>query len=104
MTASNVDRANQANLLWPPIADAVDTYLKRAATGADAYERTWRLIHAWEAIVVTLAGAGVAQLRTMPQHAVVLRRCREHLHGRTWDSVTRGFTYYQGALDGSALV
>lgn len=89
--------------MWPPIADSVDTFLKRAAAGAAEYERTWRLIHIWEAISITLAGAGVARVRTMPEHETVFRRCREHLHGRTWDAVTRSFKPYQGALDGSAL-
>jgi hypothetical protein len=98
-----IDKANQANLLWPPIADAVDTFLKRRVSSADAYERIWRLIHVWEAITVTLVGAGVARLRCMPEHGAVLRRCREHLHGRTWNSVTRSFEYYQGALAGSAI-
>jgi tetratricopeptide (TPR) repeat protein len=102
-SVESIDRANQGNLLWPPIADAVDTFLKRRASKADAYERIWRLIHVWEAISITLVGAGVARIRCMPEHAVLFLRCREHLHGRTWNSVTRSFEYYQGALDGSAL-
>lgn len=102
-TAEALDRANQANLLWPPIADAVDTFLKRRASDADAYERIWRLIHVWEAISITLVGAGVTRVRGMPDQEALFRRCREHLHGRTWNSVTRSFEYYQGVLDGSAL-
>jgi tetratricopeptide (TPR) repeat protein len=103
LNAANVDKANQNNLLWPPIADAVDTFLKRRASGADAYERIWRLIHVWEATSISLVGAGVSRVRGHPEHDVLFRRCREHLHGRTWNSVTRSFSYYSGALDGSAM-
>lgn len=97
-----MDKANEANGLWPPIADAVDTFLKRRATGADAYERIWRLIHVWEAISITLVGAGVSRVRDIDSESAVFRRCREHLHGRAWDSVTRSFNSYQGVFAGSA--
>lgn len=103
MPSAELDLANQANLLWPPIADAVDTFLKRRASNAEPYERIWRLIHVWEAISITLVGAGVSRVRGMPEQEPLFRRCREHLHGRTWNPVTRSFEYYQGVLDGSAL-
>src|SRR6266581_4247761 len=99
----NLEKANATNLLWPPLSDAVDTFLKRRTTGAEGYERLWRLIHVWEAVSISLAGAGVAHLRKVENLAPHFRRCREHLHGRTWSPVTQSFNYYTGALDGSAL-
>ena len=57
-----IERANEHNVLWPSIADAVDTFLRRREH-ADAFERIWRLIHIWEAVVTTLSGATACRLR-----------------------------------------
>lgn len=98
----NIEKANDNNLLWPPIADAMDTFLKRRTCGGEGYERTWRLIHVWEAIGATLSGVAVARLRQMDAKNLY-RKCREHLYGRSWNSLSKSFDTYQGALDGSAM-
>ena len=96
-----IERVNEANRLWPPIADALDTFLKRRASGADAYERTWRLIHVWESIVLSLSAAATARAASLPEEASLFLRCRELQHGRRWSDSTRSFEHSQGALDGS---
>lgn len=60
---TNLERANETNLLWPPIAEAVDAYLKRKDGNADGYERTWRLVHIWEAVTLTLGAAAATRVR-----------------------------------------
>lgn len=101
----NVEKANENNLLWPPIADALDTFLKRRTSGGEGYEKTWRLIHVWEAIVTTLSELGMARLREEDTDYTkqIYRKCREHLYGRSWDLISKSFNTYQGALDGSAM-
>lgn len=107
-TIEGIEKANANNYLWPPIADAVDTFLRRRNcevenNEGENYERTWRLIHIWEAIVTTLSGIAVARLRTINPADQVLRKCREHLYGRYWDSLNKVFKEQGGALDGSAV-
>src|SRR5437879_2490428 len=97
----NLRKANQHNHIWPTVSDALDTYLRRLATGADHYERIWRLIHVWEATEITLAGAAMSRIRSMPEFEQVWLRCREYCHGRQWDPVTKQITNGQGALTGS---
>lgn len=99
----NIEKSNESNLLWVPIADAVDTFLKRRAGGCEGYERTWRLVHVWEAISTTLSNVAVARLREIDSAKNIYRKCREHLFGRSWNALSKSFDNYQGALDGSAV-
>jgi hypothetical protein len=95
--------ANQSNWLWPPIEQALDTFLRRRAKQADAYERIWRLIHLWEAISLTLVAAGMSRLRESNEQKTILRKCREYAYGRSWNPLNATFEPQQGAgaLDGS---
>jgi hypothetical protein len=99
---SNIEKTAEANTLWPPIADALGTFIRRRSAGADGYELTWRLIHVWEAAAAVLSGAVTTRVRTLATTTDAYLRCREHLHGRTWDPLSRTFNRSQGALDGSA--
>jgi hypothetical protein len=98
----NIEKSAESNVLWPPIADALGTFIRRRAAGADGYELTWRLIHVWEAVASVLTGAVTSRLRHLDSSAPAYLRCREHLHGRTWDPLSKTFNRSQGALDGSA--
>ena len=73
---ANIERVNGSGWLWPTIADATDTFLRRRGNNADGYERIWRLIHVWEALIITLAGASTARLRLMQAHDTNFRKCR----------------------------
>ena len=98
---TNIERANEANWLWPSIADAVDTFIRRREH-ADAYERIWRLIHIWEAIATTLSGAVACQLRhSGPEAASLYLKVREHLYGVSFDKIDKRIKAGQGAFDGS---
>lgn len=97
----NLRKANERAELWPTISDALDTYLRRRATGADPYERIWRLIHVWEATAITIAAAAISRIRLTPGCEQVWLRCREYCHGRQWDAVKKQIAQGQGALDGS---
>lgn len=99
--AVHVERASNNNLLWPPIADALDTFLRRRQNEAGPYERTWRLIHVWESVEVTLSVAALSRLCVDKAPADFLRRVREHFYGTYWDETTRSFRSSQGAADGS---
>lgn len=96
-----METACSNNFLWPPIHDALDTYLRRRVNGADPYERAWRLIHVWEACEITLALAVLAQVRVMPDLDSTFLRMREAFHGMTWDEMKRSFRTALGAKDGS---
>ncbi len=102
MSVENMEKAKENRLLWPPISDAVDTYLRRRASNADGYELTWRLVHVWEAIAATLSAAAVTRLREEPKFEPLYRRAREYYHGRFWDPIAQGFNRSQSGLDGSA--
>jgi len=96
----NLESANNAGFLWPSIADAVDTFLRRRHNNADAYERVWRLIHVWEATEITLALAVMSRVRHFSSALDLLRRQREFFYGKSWDNVTQSFKSIQGAADG----
>ena len=96
----NIESANNGGFLWPPIADALDTFLRRRHNDADAYEQVWRLIHVWEAVEITLAVAAMARVRQDKNSAELLRRQREFFYGKSWDQVTQSFKSMQGAADG----
>jgi len=101
MATENVQRASEGSWLWPPIADAVDTFLRRRATGSGPYERIWRLIHVWEATSITLAAAAISYVRESGKYPEVLRRLREFCHGRSWKPIDKTFERQAGALAGS---
>lgn len=96
----NLERANNGGFLWPPIADAVDTFLRRRVTDADPYERIWRLIHVWEATEITLAVVAIARLVSEPA-SDLFKRIREFFYGQAWDQIARAFRESQGASEGS---
>jgi hypothetical protein len=98
---SNLSRACENNFLWPTIADAVDTFLRRRDCEADSYERVWRLIHIWEAAEITLSVAAITKLNQQPEPTGALLRCREFFYGVSWDQVTLSFKASQGASKGS---
>jgi hypothetical protein len=98
---TNVEKSIENNMLWPPVVDALRAFVFRRDLEANGYELTWRLIHVWEAIAAVLVGAITSRLRSLGSDSAFLR-CREHLHGRTWDPLTKSFNRSQGALDGSA--
>lgn len=95
----NLERASNGNFLWPPVADAVDTYLRRK--GAGSYETAWRLIHVWESVGITLAVGALSRLSATDGSREILRRVREHFYGAYWDETTRSTRTVQGAADGS---
>ena len=97
----NIERANERNWLWPPIADAVDTFLRRRDQEAGAFERIWRLIHVWESVNITLASVALVHMRRAEAHSVGYRRAREALFGKAWNDIDRTFKTSQGAFDGS---
>lgn len=99
MSHPNLERASNGNFLWPSIADAVDTYLRRKSAGS--YETTWRLIHVWESVGITLAVAALSRLSAQSSGSEILRRAREHFYGTYWDETTRSNRTLQGAADGS---
>jgi hypothetical protein len=96
-----METACSNNFLWPPIHDALDTYLRRRVNGADPYERAWRLIHVWEACEITLAIAVLSQVRVTPALQPTFLRMREAFHGMAWDEMKRSFRTVLGAKDGS---
>jgi hypothetical protein len=96
----NLEGANNGGFLWPPIADALDTFLRRRQTQADTYERVWRLIHLWEAIEITLALAAMTRIKIETGQTELLRRQREFFYGRFWDPVTQSFSSQMGAAGG----
>lgn len=100
-TATKLDNARNNNFLWPTIADAVETFVKRRDSDADSYERIWRLIHVWEATAITLAVAAMTRYQSIPDNVDVLRKCREYYYGMSWDQVNKDFKTSQGASDGS---
>lgn len=102
--SQSLESARKDNYLWPTIADAVDTYLRRrdcGDSGADSYERIWRLIHIWKATIITLAVAAISRYRTIPKRSDVLRKCLEYFYGVSWDQINRELETRQGASDGS---
>lgn len=101
-TLTNLEKSAESNVLWPPIADAIGTFVRRRAIGADGYELTWRLIHVWEAIAATLTAAITSRLRSVTGLGPSFLRAREHMHGRTWDPLSGTFKRSQAVLDGSA--
>ena len=100
MSNPNLERASNGNFLWPSIADAVDTYLRRKGD-AGSYETTWRLIHVWESVGITLSDAALSRLSVGSEGSEILRRVREHFYGAYWDETTRSTRTVQGAADGS---
>lgn len=101
VNTSRLTRAYKQHTLWPQIHSAVDVFIKRRAAEADSYELTWRLIHIWECVIVTLAQASIAQLLTIDGHDADVRAIREKAYGRTWNEVDGTINVRGGALDGS---
>jgi hypothetical protein len=98
---TKLERACENNFLWPTIAEAVETFLRRRGCDADCYERIWRLIHIWESVEITLAGAVLARYAAGSCPIERLRKCREYFYGTSWDQVTGTMRRSQGASEGS---
>lgn len=94
-------KAHRQNLLWPSVHGAVDVFHRRSLAGAGAYELIWRLIHIWEATVITLASAGAACLRDGDDGSESFRGVRERLFGMGLDDTGQVVKTGPGALDGS---
>ena len=101
MKTPNLEYSNKGGFLWPPIADALDTFLRRQVAGADPFERIWRLIHVWEATEITLALASLALVQQDEDKSEIFRRQREFFYGKSWDPVTESFKEIHGAVDGA---
>ena len=93
--------AHEYNVLWPAIADALDTFLRRRTRGMAGYERVWRLIHVWESIEITLASITICCFRSDPALKDNYRRAREACYGKSWNEVDKTFKVVQGSFDGS---
>jgi len=99
---TTLQRAYRQSQLWPPIYAAVDVFLRRRASGAEPYELTWRLIHVWECVVLTLAQTAISRL--MANEAASeeqLRVIREKCYGVGWESSEATMKKRTGAFDGS---
>ena len=99
-------KALRQQLLWPSVHAAADVYSKRSARGAGrgagSYELIWRLIHISESVVITLASAAIARLRTMPESGPEYLKLRERCYGLYWNETEELLEKKgQGALDGS---
>ncbi len=97
---SNLQKSADNDWLWPPIADALDTFLRRREAKASGYERIWRLIHLWESIAITLSAVFVTRLRAIELDAQYLK-ARGLLYGRRWVESDRELAISTGALSGS---
>ena len=96
----NLTYANENFWLWPPIADAVQSFLRRRDDCED-YEKLWRLIHIWESISTTLSNVAVARFVGLSAETE-LRKCRENLYGQSYDkNLDQIKSDGQGAFDGS---
>ena len=96
----NLTYANENFWLWPPIADAVQSFLRRRDDCED-YEKLWRLIRIWESISTTLSNVAVARFVALGAETE-LRKCRENLYGQSYDkNLDQIKSDGQGAFDGS---
>ena len=96
---NNHHTAYRQAVLWPPIHAATDVLVKRRAAGAESYEVTWRLIHIWECVAITLASAGLTKVLSDDANDVIDRRIiREKLFGLSWDPSEQSLETTVGAL------
>lgn len=100
-TENALDKAYRQLQLWPQIHAAADVFVRRKAANAEPYELTWRLIHLWESVVVTLAEAATARLMTLDGREEDVRAIREKCYGRTWNKGESALEKRIGALEGS---
>jgi hypothetical protein len=99
---TTLQRAYRQSQLWPPIYAAVDVFLRRRASGAEPYELTWRLIHVWECVVLTLAQSAISRLMAeKDERKEELRIIREKCYGVGWESSEATIKRRTGAFDGS---
>lgn len=97
----NLEYANNGGFLWPSIADALDTFLRRRHRQSAPFERVWRLTHLWEGVAITLALASMSRLRQEEANDDLLRRQREFFYGKSWDPLTESFKKIPAASDGA---
>ena len=86
--------AHERNTLWPPIADALDTFDRRKTRGMSGYERVWRLIHVWESIEVTLAPSPSAAFERMTRFKMSIAGGVRHAtanHGTRWTRLSNRY-------------
>lgn len=99
---TTLQKAYRQSQLWPPIYAAVDVFRRRKISQAEPYELTWRLIHVWECVVLTLVQTAVSRLmRNTDEHEKDLRIIREKCYGVGWESSEGTIKKRTGALDGS---
>jgi len=99
---TTLQRAYRQSQLWPPIYAAVDVLLRRRAVGAEPYELTWRLIHVWECVVLTLVQAAISKLMDeKDKREEELRIIREKCYGVSWEGSEATIKKRTGAFDGS---
>ncbi len=99
---TTLQKAYRQSQLWPPIHAAVDVFLRRRAVDAEPYELTWRLIHVWECVVLTLVQTAIAKLMAdEDHHKVELRIIREKCYGVIWEESEATIKRRAGAFDGS---
>lgn len=99
---TTLQRAYRQSQLWPPIYAAVDVLLRRRAVGAEPYELTWRLIHVWECVVLTLVQAAISRLMAdNDNREEELRIIREKCYGVAWEGSEATIKKRTGAFDGS---
>jgi hypothetical protein len=99
---TTLQRAHRQSQLWPPIYAAVDVFFRRRASGAEPYELTWRLIHVWECVVLTLAQTAISRLMAdKDRRKEELRIIREKCYGVGWESSEATIKRRTGAFDGS---
>ena len=96
-----IANAHRQNQLWPSIHSAVEVLHRCTVAKAGAYELIWRLIHIWEATVITLASAGATRLKSEDVDSDAFRGARERLFGMALDDAGQVVKTGPGALDGS---
>lgn len=100
-SSQTLEKAYRQHLLWPQIHAATDVFLRRKWAKAGPYELTWRLIHLWESVVITLAQACTARIITSGDRKDDLRAIREKCYGKRWNDNDSAIEKSIGALDGS---
>lgn len=102
---TNIEQAHSCCRVWTPIADAIDTFLRRRSKKMAGHERIWRLIHVWESIEITLASIAICFFRGEGGQArgggQEYLRARGHCYGIHWDTVDESLERKQGSLGGS---
>jgi len=99
---TTLQKSYRQSKLWPPIYAALEVFLRRRAARAEPYELTWRLIHVWECVVLTLVQAAISKLMDeKDKREEELRVIREKCYGVAWEGSDATIKKRTGAFDGS---